>query len=79
MATNSHKAPSGQTIVLVCVMSFFACIAFIIFSFTFAKMLNTTPAWLGPAIITASILFGLVGIYSAPKAIRYFVSKQGNL
>ncbi len=79
MVNNSHKAPSGQTIVLVCVMSFFACVAFTLLGFTFSTMLNTTPAWFGPALIATSILFGLVGVYSVPKAVRYFVSKQGNL
>ena len=79
MITNRNKAPSGQVVLFVCVMSLFTSIAFIFLGFTFTKMLNTTPAWLGPSIITCSILFGLVGIYSAPKAIRHFVSKQGKL
>ncbi len=79
MVTNAQKAPSGQVVMLVCVTSFFSSIAFIMLGFTPTKMLNTTPAWLGPAIIVCSILFGLVGIYSAPKAIRHFVSKKGKL
>jgi len=79
MVVNGHKAPSGQVVLFVCVMSLFTSIAFIFLGFTFTKMLNTTPAWLGPAIIVCSILFGLVGIYFAPTAIRHFVSKKGNL
>ncbi len=79
MTTNRDKAPSGRVVLFVCVMSLFTSITLIFLGFTVTKMLNTTPAWLGPSIITCSILLGLVGIYSAPIVIRHFVSRQGKL
>ncbi len=37
---------------------------------TYAAALNTEPVWIGPAILVGSIALLLVGVLSAPGAIR---------
>lgn len=39
---------------------------------TFAGALQTSPAWLGPAILIGSIALLLIGVLLVPAAIRTF-------
>lgn len=64
MAVRNHK------LLVLAVISLASGLTGTIIGRIFASALQTSPAWLGPAILVGSIALVLVGILLIPAAIR---------
>ena len=69
---------SGRKVILLSAISLSAGVAGTLIGRIFGAALQTSPAWIGPAIFIGSIALALVGVLLLPAAIREFkAAKRG--
>ena len=66
----SSKSLSGRKVILLSSLSLSAGIVGAVIGRIFGAVLETSPAWLGPAILIGSIALVLAGVLLLPAAIR---------
>ena len=66
------KALSGRKVILLSVISLSAGVIGTLIGKIFGSALQTSPAWVGPAILIGSIALVLTGLLLLPAAIREF-------
>lgn len=68
----SQKALSGRKVILLSAISLAAGIVGTVIGRIFGAALQTSPAWVGPAILIGSIALFLAGVLLLPAAIREY-------
>ncbi|MES8739277.1 hypothetical protein U6S59_12160 [Cutibacterium acnes] len=66
----SQPKLSGRKIIVLSALSLCSGLVGILIGRTYAAALKTDPAWAGPAVLAGSIALLLVGVLSAPAAVR---------
>ena len=74
----NEKALSGRKLILLFAVSLSAGIIGPLIGRTLGSVLQTSPAWIGPALLTGAVALALIGALLLPAAIRkYRATRRG--
>jgi hypothetical protein len=73
--TNSRTI-SGRKVIVVAALSIVGSIFGILIGIIFGSALQTTPDWVGPAIIVGTVALSVIGLLLLPTVVRAFRRKD---